>query len=379
MLNHNFWFSEYIKKTTSNYIDNDEKDIKINNEVYTEDNLKLPDNFYWDEINNDNKMDELILFLNEHYIDNKNDYFKLEHTKEFTKWLLEIPNFYYDWFICIRSKSNNKIMGFISSIPYKIKINENTILNSSIINLLCVHSKLRDKRMSVILIKEISRRIYYKGYRQAIYVNDLKLPCLVNESKYYHRFINIKNLLDFKFCSLKNNMTVKMMEKLYKIDNFNNKSVRKIKYEDIENLVDKLNIYLDKYSLHPIFDKCLFEHLFYNNSIVTSLVIENKKGELTDFISYYILPCKCKDNKKIIQGYLFYYFNNSFKLENLINECLIFCKNDGIDVLTVLSIMNNNEFIPKLKFVEGSSCSNYYLYNYEIKHLESNEIGFIIP
>ena len=44
------------------------------------------------------------------------------------------------------------------------------------INFLCVHKKLRSKRMAPVLIKEITRRVHKEGLFQAVYTAGVVLP-----------------------------------------------------------------------------------------------------------------------------------------------------------------------------------------------------------
>lgn len=44
------------------------------------------------------------------------------------------------------------------------------------INFLCVHKKLRDKRVAPVLIREITRRVNLEGIFQAVYTAGVVLP-----------------------------------------------------------------------------------------------------------------------------------------------------------------------------------------------------------
>lgn len=44
------------------------------------------------------------------------------------------------------------------------------------INFLCVHKKLRSKRMAPVLIREITRRVNLQGIFQAVYTAGVVLP-----------------------------------------------------------------------------------------------------------------------------------------------------------------------------------------------------------
>ncbi len=52
----------------------------------------------------------------------------------------------------VRVKSNNKLVGFISAIPATVRVNGRTVRMVEI-NFLCVHKKLRSKRLAPVLIK----------------------------------------------------------------------------------------------------------------------------------------------------------------------------------------------------------------------------------
>jgi hypothetical protein len=62
------------------------------------------------------------------------------------------------------------------------------------INFLCVHKKLRLKRMAPVLIKEITRRVNLEGIFQAVYTAGVVLPGIVGKCRYVFCFAQqIKN------------------------------------------------------------------------------------------------------------------------------------------------------------------------------------------
>lgn len=57
------------------------------------------------------------------------------------------------------------------------------------INFLCVHKKLRSKRVAPVLIREITRRVNLEGIFQAVYTAGVVLPKPVSTCRYavqYH-------------------------------------------------------------------------------------------------------------------------------------------------------------------------------------------------
>ena len=97
--------------------------------------------------------------LREHYVEDSEGIFRFDYPINFIKWSLCVPNYKKDWHIGVRATGKtNKLFGFISGTPIKTTINGNNIKMAEI-NFLCVHSKLRNKRLSPTLIKEVTRRV----------------------------------------------------------------------------------------------------------------------------------------------------------------------------------------------------------------------------
>lgn len=68
------------------------------------------------------------------------------------------PGYKKDWLFGVRGGNKNKLFGFISGIPVHMTVNNKSIMMAEI-NFLCVHKKLRAKRLAPILIKEVTRRV----------------------------------------------------------------------------------------------------------------------------------------------------------------------------------------------------------------------------
>ena len=59
------------------------------------------------------------------------------------------------------------------------------------INFLCVHKKLRAKRLGPVLIKEVTRRVNLTGVWQAVYTAGALLPKPVSKNRYELKFVPI--------------------------------------------------------------------------------------------------------------------------------------------------------------------------------------------
>ena len=77
---------------------------------------------------------------------------RFNYSPEFLRWALQPPGYQLDWLVGVRATGNNKLVGFISGIPARVKVNDDVVKMVEI-NFLCVHKKLRSKRLAPVLIK----------------------------------------------------------------------------------------------------------------------------------------------------------------------------------------------------------------------------------
>ncbi len=85
------------------------------------------------------------------------------------------------------------------------------------INFLCVHKKLRSKRVAPVLIKEITRRVNKESIFQAVYTAGVLIPKPISVCRYWHRSLNPKKLVDVQFSSLHRHMTLQRMIRLFRL------------------------------------------------------------------------------------------------------------------------------------------------------------------
>ena len=97
----------------------------------------------------------------------------------------------------------------------------------------------------------------------------------------------------------------------------------------------------------PIYSEEEFEHWFLpREGVISSYVVENSDGELTDFGSFYSLPSTVVNNKNhstLNAAYCFY--NVSDRLKDLMNDMLVIANNQKFDVFNALDLMENDQFL----------------------------------
>lgn len=106
------------------------------------------------------------------------------------------------------------IVLYVRTLPFLCTFSERRMVE---INFLCVHKKLRSKRVAPVLIKEITRRVNLEGIFQAIYTAGVLLPKPISVCRYWHRSLNPKKLVDVQFSSLHRHMTLQRMIRIYRL------------------------------------------------------------------------------------------------------------------------------------------------------------------
>lgn len=77
---------------------------------------------------------------------------RFNYSKEFLKWALHPPGYTKEWHVAIRVKTTQKLVAFISAVPSLTRVREERVSLVDI-NFLCIHKKLRSKRLAPVLIK----------------------------------------------------------------------------------------------------------------------------------------------------------------------------------------------------------------------------------
>lgn len=378
-----FWQTQPVpqnfeaKVEENNYIDTPVDLEKIRKEPYT-----LPEPYIWSDVDlmaNDH-LDELYTLLTENYVEDDENMFRFDYGRDFLQWALMPTNWRPEWHCGVRAGNTGKLVAFIAAIPAKIRVYDKTVQMVEI-NFLCVHKKLRAKRLAPVLIREITRRVNLVGIFQATFTAGIIIPKPVGSCRYWHRSLNPKKLIESKFSHLGKNMTLHRTVKLYRLPEHTQYSLKALTKDHMESAFNLLTNYLTKFDIIPMFSLEEFEHFFASrDDVIYSYIIE-KEGKVTDLISFYSLPSTIMHNplhKKIRAAYSFYNVAGSVPLNRLMNDALILAKNLGFDVFNALDLMDNKDILEELKFGIGDGNLQYYLYNWKCPDIAPERIGLVL-
>lgn len=298
---------------------------------------------------------------------------------------LKSPGWRKEWHIGIRASGSRKLVAFISGVPVTLRVRSKEVKCSEV-NFLCVHKKLRTKRLAPVLIREITRRCHVVGTWQAIYTAGVMLPTPISTCRYYHRSLDWAKLYEVGFSPLPPGSTKQRQIIRYKLpEHTQTPGVRPLTRRDIPTVKILLGRYLAQMDMAQVFSEDELEHWLLNedtsssDKVVYSYVVE-QNDKVTDFFSFYCLESTVIGNQKhdtIRAAYLFYYateaaFTGNTKDKNalkkrlnaLMNDALILAKQASFDVFNALSLLDNPLFLHDQKFGPGDGRLHYYLYNY---------------
>lgn len=352
-----------------------------------QDPYNMPKGFVWSDldISKPDELNQVYDLLAKNYVEDDDCMFRFDYSTSFLEWALSPPNYKSSFHLGVRSSKSQKLVAFISAIPATIRAYDKTVPSVEI-NFLCVHKKLRAKRLAPVLIKEITRRVNHSNVFQAVYTAGIVLPGPISSCRYYHRSLDPKKLVEVGFTRIPPRMTMARMMKLYKVKpSTQTPNLRPLQAENCESAHQLLVNHLSQFELATLFTKEDFIHWFMPRSnVITTYIATNDpddKDKVTDMISYYHLHSTIIGNPKhdhLYAAYSFYNVATSVSLLDLMKDALVIAKGEGMDVFNALHQMKNGEFLDELKFGKGDGNLQYYLYNWCCPTLDPKDVGIVL-
>ncbi|KAF8503332.1 Myristoyl-CoA:protein N-myristoyltransferase, N-terminal domain-containing protein [Russula emetica] len=386
----------------------------------------LPKDFEWSvlDILEPSQLKEVYELLSANYVEDEQAAFRFRYTAEFLQWAFMPPGWKKEWHVGVRVSSNKKLVAFISGVPMHIRVRKKDI-RAVEINYLCVHKKLRSKRLTPVLIKEITRRCHLEGIFQAIYTGGVVIPTPISTCRYYHRTLNVPKLVDAKFTYVPRNMTIARMVRQFKPPStlaLSRSGLREMEDSDVPAVTELFRTYMARFDMVPLLEEEDVRHQFLSGrgkgervaptgrrqgQVVWTYVVENPESHaITDFFSFYTLPSTVVSNPRhdiLEAAYLYYYATDTAFVENaeehgllkrrlmeLIGDAIVLADQAKFDVFNALTLMDNPMFLQDLKvtwpyrkwflillvddlaraqFGSGDGLLNFYLYNWRSKGL----------
>jgi glycylpeptide N-tetradecanoyltransferase len=358
----------------------DKKPEEIRSEPYN-----MPGGFEWSDVDVTDKEQrtELYSLLANNYVEDGDALFRFDYSENFLRWALTPPGYRNDFLLGVRATTSKKLVAFISAVPTNIRVRSKENLDVVEINYLCIHKKLRAKRLAPVLIKEITRRVNKIGVFQAVYTAGVVVPVPVGSCRYYHRSLNPKKLVRIGFSRIGPRMTLARMQKLYKVPAKTTHALVPMTVDHVNGVHSLLTTYLQsKFALFVNFTREEISHwLVPREGVINTYVVEdpNDKSKVTDMVSFYHLPSTILGtDETLYAAYSYYNVATSTDLTSLMRDALILANKTGSDVLNALNLMENKVFLEDLKFGKGDGNLQYYVYNWSCASMKSEDVGLVL-
>uniref|UniRef100_A0A4W4G129 Glycylpeptide N-tetradecanoyltransferase n=1 Tax=Electrophorus electricus TaxID=8005 RepID=A0A4W4G129_ELEEL len=380
--NYRFWNTQPVRKIDEEVTSHGP--IQSEMQSIREESYSLPQGFCWEslDLGNPEQLGELCTLLNENYTEEDDNTLRFHYTPQFLLWALCPPGWRSEWHCGVRVSANRKLVGFISAVPTTVQIHS-TERKMVEVNFLCVHKKLRSKRMAPVLIREMAWRVQRHGLMQAIYGTSAMLPTPMASSRYWHRSLNPRKLIELNFSSLSRNMTLQRALKLNRLpEKTKTAGLRLMARADIPRVQVLLRKYLRGFHLFPILNQEEVQHwLLPQDGVIDTYVVEAPDGVITDMVSFYTMSSTVLNHlvhTSLKAAYALYTVATATPVQQLMEDVLVIAKARGFDVFMALSVMENNVFLEPLRFTEGGSGVQYYLYNWRCPSITEDKVTKVL-
>lgn len=314
--------------------------------------------------------DELILLLNNNYVEGRTDNYKYVYTKEFLEWYLGIyPSSVMGIY------DNNKLIAMITGRIVPTVINRAEI-NLAEISFMCVHKDYRNRKLCPLLISSIENKMREMGADEAVFSTHHNMGKPLCGMDHMIRVINIRKLVSIGF--LRCDTSIEKLEYHYRIENvkIKNKKLERITIDNINDAYDIYNKWYRKMDIYTNYTLDTFKKVILSDNIVGYILYD--KDVPVDMITYYIVSSNVtRRNVLMRDAYVYHYTNNSNSMHRMMSLLLLNEKEiDTIMIPTTMGLEKND--FEDLKFVPTTSDYNYYLFiNKEIV-IPKNKMGLLL-
>lgn len=380
---HKFWNTQPVPQNGEKFEEHGPIDEPKTVEEVKQDPYAMPAGFEWCSLDvlDPAQLEEVYVLLTENYVEDDDNMFRFDYSKDFLMWALTPPDFLVQWHVGVRTSSNNKLVALITAVPADIRIHSH-VEKMVEINFLCVHKKIRSKRLAPVLIKEVTRRVNLENRWQAVYTAGAVLPKPLSRCQYFHRSINPKKLFEIGFSRLSPRSTLAKTLKMLKLRDRPYADWDFMEPRDVPKVTELLATYLQRTSLCPVLSESDVAHwMLPRSGVINSYVIRNESGEVTDVTSFYHLPSTIIGNPKhnlLRAVYAYYNVATTMSMHDLMRDALILARNQQVDVFNALDLMENKLFLEDLKFGAGDGTLQYYLYNWKCPEITPSETGLVL-
>lgn len=350
----------------------------------------LPTGLSWKVI--DDETDETTLtllrdFLNNNYVSNDDGLFRLTYDVPFLKHFISQGK--PGWSVIIVEDETGSIVGSIMAVLRKLIIRGVEIHESAEVNLLCVRPDYRGKNLAGTLISEIRRIIGLDGYFTAIHTSGTMLPqkpfCT---SRYFHKLLDIEKLNAVGFTEFPEDDLANA------IKHHEFKPVKKqlnplcswiLRYAGVTDAPSIATLFANdsmKYMISEYIDEEVIKRFldapYMDNFVIEEINMIGKKRKIVGYVSIYhmnLLCLKGDASNYLATSYIYYHCG---KILPCIGEIFAVLKKKGKSVVNCFNMGTNKDLINIYNMTPGTGHLHYYMYNYRLPLIPTEELSYMV-
>lgn len=362
----------------------------------------LPPGLQWRNIlpHDSTMIKQIIQFLEQNYVTDSEETIRLGYSEEFMKYFLSdaLKDAYpVPWSVAIVDKNaesadySEDVVGFISAVPRTVLLTRSDTREIAEVNFLCVREDDRGRKLTPLLIKEITRRVNLAGIFTAIFTSGTRLPqnpfCSV---RYYHKFLDVDKLNQVGFTNFPEEHVAEA-KKLYQHKNVKPRIgpnmtrfhvLRGMTESDIPLAAKLFESERMLFSVVEIIDETKLQNMQQNPDLQCFIVEEvdviGKKRTMVGFVSVFtsVLITKNTQNKwdnKLTNCYIHYICG---VVSPIINRLFTLLRKQGCSLVSCTTNAQNMAMIQQESMTPGTGELYYYMYNYRLPVLPAHEVAY---
>lgn len=208
--------------------------------------------------------------------------------------------------------------------------------------------------------------------QQAVFALGVDMPFnRVAEARIWHRPLNATKLINLQYLLASDQEA--QLPRSAKTPNLELMSA-----ETLESAWRLTCKYLERFPFAPTLTLSEFAHKYFpKDKEVYSFVMKNASGEVTDFVTFFVLRQRALaagPNEVVTSAFVEFCIGSDSKTRHILMEdVLIVAKAEGLDQAQCIDIMDHTDFLQPLGFHLGSGRMVYYVHNWIVGPLERSQ------
>ena len=287
----------------------------------------------------------------------------------FLMWSMNPPGMRREWLVGMRRRDSGLLVGFICGLPMSAFIGGAVVEKVMEIKNLYVHPAFRGKRLTPILISEVSRRVRLHNFCVALYTSSVTITRPLCKARFYQRPLNVAKLSAVRFKEVSRGQTLPRLQRRYGKAAALPAGWKRMEEVHVIRAWQLLQAHLALFKVHQVMSEAEFRYWFVaGHPSVHAYVVEEEGGHVVAFCAWHVMEAHLVSNAgrpTVVTG-AFSHYNAvaaGRELVQVLGAQVAQLQRDGVDVLMMLDIGGSEEALLDFEQSRAEVTSEYLLYH----------------